>query len=234
MRARREHRKRASEGWRRFYYYFLFTTTDTGPWNTASGMGVRSKRDQDRTGEHDGTVDACEALPWSVQCGDRSPCPRQDKNLKSSATWLLVPHKTLSSYPAWEGPEKGGVKTPHRSNLTTQGSESEQFTASGPLHPANSRRDPDFWLVHGSKDSAAEGALLSPWCSEYCLTGEGLSQGHLGTAEEILGSIGKRCGPLWDHRAEHGKTRQSNCWERGTKNTLYISDVYYIHAQPAR
>jgi hypothetical protein len=86
-------------------------------------------------------------------------------------------------------------------------------------------------LVHGSKDSAAEGALLSPWCSEYCLTGEGLKQGHLGTAEEILGSIGKRCGPLWDHRAEHGKTGQSNCWERGTKNTLYISDVYYIHAQ---
>jgi hypothetical protein len=78
--------------------------------------------DQDRTGGHDGTVEACEALPWSVQCGDRSPCPRQDKNLKSSATWLLVPYKTFSSCPAWEGPEKGGVKAPHRSNLTTEGS----------------------------------------------------------------------------------------------------------------
>jgi hypothetical protein len=44
------------------------------------------------------------------------------------------------------------VKTPHRSNLTTEGSKSEQFIASGPLHPANRRRDPGFWLVHGSKE----------------------------------------------------------------------------------
>jgi hypothetical protein len=157
----------------------------------------------------------------------------QDKNLKSSATWLLVPHKTLSVFL----PCLGGTRERRCEGATSlkilpeRARQSEQFTASGPLHPANSRRDPDFWLVHGSKDSAAEGALLSPWCSEYCLTGEGLRQGHLGTAEEMLGSIGKRCGPLWDDRAEHGKTGQSNCWERGTKNTLYISDVYYIHAQ---
>jgi hypothetical protein len=89
--------------------------TPVGAWEYDPG------EDQDRTVEPDGTVEACEALPWSVQCGDRSPCPRHDKNLKSSATWLMVPHKTLSSFPAWDGPEKGGVKAPHRSILPQRG-----------------------------------------------------------------------------------------------------------------
>ena len=109
---------------------------------------------------------------------------------------LAVGTSPKNSYfllPAWEGTRERRCEGAIARILPQRARLPEQFTASGPLHLANSRRDPGFWLVHGSKTVPLKEPCSSPWCSEYCLTGEGgLRQGHLGTTEQILGSIGKR------------------------------------------